>query len=659
MFKKICWMALIKAVILLALITSPVVAESLHTRGPNFNASFNPQGNAQVGYDVNIHIKVDSTNPGATRINVSCGGVTKGETSEVEFDSSWRTGDCPVGNANINICTKASDDPNWQEQNCVDFGYQLTAPPAPQNPSCSIDTFDAWPRNVIVGEQIQISGSGSCNVQVRAMKVKVNGVDLYEIGAPSLSWTWNTSGFPTGNHKLSLWVAGQGDNNWDYAGKSGSIIVSVLAPNQQPAEPSFPFVTSSIIDINGNLFVIVIKNGSMERRLIPNPDTLDALGIPRSWIDNKGWSNSDLKSIHHGSDIPDVNRDYNGFIDFKNRYFPNTTPIVPNQGSTTVPSIVGQVQVIPNGPQGLASDGECPASPAVLTVGGNAQIARKDLNLRPRPNVNTDPLTIMPNYSEVKVVDGPKCKQEVRWFIVEYKGVQGWAAEVGTGGEYHMYPIVAVQPVATVISQAEATLIVTVPIVPDPATSEVSPLVDTGCDELATGQWWNPFNPPDVGAMEQCTNYVARVNAEVEKCWGKSFPNGGLWDDWANDPDKSGTCGWTVTNDFSTAKQGDIVTWNPASQNGGTSCESANFNAGHVAIFQGLNEDGSIRVTESNWVRNHNNVHVNPDCMNIIHMPAVTIETPVPSTSITTPQVDKCSQYSWPMSWFCKWGWIK
>jgi len=46
------------------------------THGPNFNVSFNPGDGAQVGQDVTIHIHVESNNPGATKINPNCGGVS-------------------------------------------------------------------------------------------------------------------------------------------------------------------------------------------------------------------------------------------------------------------------------------------------------------------------------------------------------------------------------------------------------------------------------------------------------------------------------------------------------------------------------------------------------------------------------------------------------
>lgn len=103
---------------------SPVFAQSL---GPDFNVIFNPDGSATVGQDVNIHIKVDSANPGAAKISVACGGVSKTESSEVEFDSTWHTGNCFPGTINISICTKAADDPSWKNPNCRNFIYRLSA----------------------------------------------------------------------------------------------------------------------------------------------------------------------------------------------------------------------------------------------------------------------------------------------------------------------------------------------------------------------------------------------------------------------------------------------------------------------------------------------------------------------------------------------------
>ena len=144
MFGKYVWRVLIVGALIALAVVNSAKASNFLTHGPNFNASFNPSNNAQVGQDVNIHIKVNSTNPGATRISVGCGGVSKAETSEVEFDSIWHTSNCGAGSTSISICTKAPDDPNWQDPNCNNFRYLLLAnnsstksqsQPQPQGPS--------------------------------------------------------------------------------------------------------------------------------------------------------------------------------------------------------------------------------------------------------------------------------------------------------------------------------------------------------------------------------------------------------------------------------------------------------------------------------------------------------------------------------------------
>lgn len=102
------------------------------------------------------------------------------------------------------------------------------------------------------------------------------------------------------------------------------------------------FEQSDVIDIRGNIYVIttIPIDGALtiEKRHVPNPDTLDALGISRGVIDNKGRSNAELEEIPLGLDIPDVNRDKAGFDAFKAKYFPNTIPIKPGgTGSTETP----------------------------------------------------------------------------------------------------------------------------------------------------------------------------------------------------------------------------------------------------------------------------------------------------------------------------------
>lgn len=213
----------------------------------------------------------------------------------------------------------------------------------------------------------------------------------------------------------------------------------------------------------------------------------------------------------------------------------------------------------------------------------------------------------------------------------------------------------------TQTTQPPATQAPVEPGQPQTQMGQESLPVSSSCSALAQGQWWNPFNPPEVGAEEQCTQFVNRLQTAISDCWGPNhYPDGGQYADWARDPSKYGvkSCGWAVypsvlngTVDFSKAQPGDLITWNVAKENNNRNCAGANYDHGHVAIFEGLNNDGTIRVTESNWDRDHNKVPVDPTCMNIIHIPSVVINTQ-PSNQRT----DYCAQFNWwePNWWFCK-----
>jgi hypothetical protein len=107
------------------------------------------------------------------------------------------------------------------------------------------------------------------------------------------------------------------------------------------------FKQSDVIDMGGNIYVITIDGtDTAQRRHVPNPDTLDALGIPRSKVDNRGQSYTELEAIKIGADIPDVDRDYMGFVAFKDKYFPNTTPIKPGGVGQTETVVKGKLGVV-------------------------------------------------------------------------------------------------------------------------------------------------------------------------------------------------------------------------------------------------------------------------------------------------------------------------
>ena len=289
--------------------------------GPSISqVIFNPSGGVEVGQTVGIHIKVESSNPGAIRITVPCGSVDHVEHTVPEFDTAWRTPGCGAGSQTVRVCARHVNDPNWAYATCTERSYMLSEPPTPiSSPSAKF-----WPDTGSIQQ-------GQCTW----LHWTTSNATTVDIDGTVVSASDDMKVCPAATKHYSLKAVGPGGT----ATRNITINVSA-APATDVPDYSGYFSTRDIIQIGHDVFVIV--NG--QRRLVPNPDTLDALGVPRSWIDNKGLSDSQLRAISQGADIPDVNKDYSGFIAFKNAYFSNTTPIAPATPTPTQGSDPQQTQ---------------------------------------------------------------------------------------------------------------------------------------------------------------------------------------------------------------------------------------------------------------------------------------------------------------------------
>jgi len=424
-------------------------------------------------------------------------------------------------------------------------------------------------------------------------------------------------------------------------------------PPQQNGNVADSFNTRDIINIGGNIYVIV----DGQRRHVPNPETLDALGIGRDRINNRGYSDSELSTIPQGSDIPDVNKDYQGFMNFKYQYFPNTAPIV----TATQPG----------------TSGNCPSAPANIKIGDIAVVTDYQpsrLRIRRQPGLGQEIIGEIPVNGYASIISGPRCVDGYRWWEVGYNGMDGWSAEVGSDGLYNLIPNTTQtqdQPTQVVVQPTLKPSVVetTVPAPEQQITAsnqpnqqEVStqdsllPAIDN-C-QVSDSNWIEKlFGITHTDAS--CTDYVNQASAAIRNCWKGAFPNAGYWDDWAKDSTRSGSCGWTVepttSNGINNSKQGDIVVWNGSDQNNGKVCSDADP-LGHVALFVSNNYDGTISVNGSNWSGDQTHIKTDAGCMSIIHLNLLQ-KNQLP-TQESTP-VDVCSKYFWPFTWFCKWGWIK
>lgn len=277
-------------------------------RGPNISTfQFNPAGGATVGDNVDIHIVVDSSNPGATKINVSCGGVSKIETSEVDFHSTWYTNGCSGGQARVDVYSRDVNDPNWTNPSSASKTYNLSAPPS------NAPTADFWADSKSIL-------SGQCTY----LHWTTTDADTVDIDGSYVGASGDKQVCPTVTKKYTLTAKGPG-------GTAYRNLTVVVTSQPTPKSVASSFNTGDIINIGGNIHVIV----DGQRRLVPNPETLDALGITRSMINNRGYSDAELNTIPPGPDIPDVNRDPAGFQAFKDWIFPNLNPILP--ASTPTP----------------------------------------------------------------------------------------------------------------------------------------------------------------------------------------------------------------------------------------------------------------------------------------------------------------------------------
>ncbi|MHC1781240.1 MAG: hypothetical protein AB9891_00525 [Anaerolineaceae bacterium] len=275
-----------------------------------------------------IFIRVNSLNPGATKINVSCGGVSKIETSEVEFTSVWNTQGCASGNATATVFSRSTDDPNWQNPT-VSYGYLSLS--SPENG----ESVESIPSASFSADQTNLS-KGQCTY----LHWSTSNANSIDIDGEEVEYNGSLKVCPTVTKKYTLSAHGNnGDVNRNItvvvttAGSSSNNSPQSTSPSSSQASNSSAadFDNGNVIEINGDIFVIV----DGRRRHVPNPETLDALGISRDRIDNKGLSVGDLLSLSRGLDIPDVSRDPGGFENFKSGVFPNESAITPNSAGDT------------------------------------------------------------------------------------------------------------------------------------------------------------------------------------------------------------------------------------------------------------------------------------------------------------------------------------
>ena len=136
---------------------------------------------------------------------------------------------------------------------CAGQGVEPTPVPpptqAPQNPppsnpqqplpTCSVQSFNISPTSGSRGTEFTLSGRGDCNTGVRAIRFKIDGGIIYELGSPEITRVWNSSGASEGTHTATIEVAGHNDNDWR-AAATRSVQFTVGSGGSAPVQPQQP-----------------------------------------------------------------------------------------------------------------------------------------------------------------------------------------------------------------------------------------------------------------------------------------------------------------------------------------------------------------------------------------------------------------------------------
>lgn len=477
----------------------------------------------------------------------------------------------------------------------------VTEAPA-QSETCTVnDLYADRPAPQTVGTTINFTVVATCTNAINKIETFVDGSGVGTIYSASGNISWKTNGYGAGNHVFSVQVFG---NNGGTAGRSHPYDL-VDKVEQQQTNPNSAFGNCEAVKIGYDVFVIVKEGSAIQRRHVPNPETLDALGFSQQAINNKGFSDSELKTIGQGSDIPDVVVDPNGFNTFKSTFCPNRT----NQNTEQLPA--GQFD--PH------ASGVCPGWETRLWIGAYARItnAGDQLKLRSGPTLNDSVITKMSAGQKFTVIGGPQCNDSYTWWNIQGDMGTGWAAEAGD--KWWMAPMTE----APTVDQANSDNLYSST---DTNEERIAGTTIAQCpmppstDEPSLFEKWFGVQAADNRFTEgQCTWYVYAQRPDVDG-WIPSKEKGGAdahtWDDFAIEK------GLLVDNN---PVAGDIVVFEK-------SCGSAYSSHGHVAYVKSVfEEDGKLYIIVDEANRDGKGtvtldskyVVRDANCMKFIHSPTV------------------------------------
>ncbi len=200
--------------------------------------SVSPDSPQNAGTTINLYAKAQcGANVRAIRFKVD--GNIIYELGAPEASATWNTSGASSGTHSLTVEAAEWGDNNWSNPASSTISFQINStPPPPANPKCQITSFSTSPSSPQTpGTSVSISAGGSCDTGVRAMRVKIDGNVIYELGAPNITANWNSPS-SEGSHTIAVEVAGWGDNSWSYAAsQSSTFVLKNNTPTQPPANP--------------------------------------------------------------------------------------------------------------------------------------------------------------------------------------------------------------------------------------------------------------------------------------------------------------------------------------------------------------------------------------------------------------------------------------
>ena len=188
------------------------------TAPPIEDLSFSPGSPSPIGKTVNIHAKATS-NSCFRSMRLKIDGNIVNELGSPEFTYNWNTTGYSAGSHTIRLEVAAQDDNSWASPSTREATYTLQSAPPPPPPVCTAPPIEdlsfnpSSPANI--GTAVNVHAKATWNSCFRAMRLKIDGNIVYELGSPEFTYNWNTTGYGSGGHTIRLEVAALGDNSWN------------------------------------------------------------------------------------------------------------------------------------------------------------------------------------------------------------------------------------------------------------------------------------------------------------------------------------------------------------------------------------------------------------------------------------------------------------